>query len=292
MRSIRKLYFHNSAGRHGLNGENGVYATDLAGFGFSFEPSFADIGRGFFPSVNDDKSAQNTLAFTMVLTCNPYSTYQELMDWLAASETLTIVYNPTGDREYWLDVTVSFVQKGELNQVGWLEIPCGFLCKTPWYLPTPTVLNIAGSGVDQGKRYPYRYDDNLRYGLSSATSISTVIACAGHIPGALRITFRGSVANPRIKLTGNLSGKVYGMCSINKGFSASDVLEFSTRYENSYAQRILADGTREDLIDALDLSADPFFHIPVDEPSTLAIEADSVMSGHVALQIYYYYRSV
>jgi len=293
VKPIRKLYFQNVAGeRRGLNGEDGIYATALSGFGFSFDPSFADIGRGFFPSVDDKKTAQNNLAFTLVLTRTPYHTYQSLVDWLSASGGLTIVYNPTGQREFCLDVTISFMQKGELSRVGWLEIPCGFFCNTPWYLPSPTLLSISGSGLDESKRYPYTYDSDLRYGSDSVSSIRAVIAGAGHVPGALQITFRGSVANPKIRMTGNTTGKTYGICSIAEVFTASDVLEFSTLYENSYVRRIAADGTQTDLLDALDVTTTPFFHIPVDEPCTLSIEADSPVSGRVELLIYYYYRSV
>jgi len=111
------------------------------------------------------------------------------------------------------------------------------------------------------------------------------------VPGALQITFRGSVANPKIRMTGNTTGKTYGICSIAEVFTASDVLEFSTLYENSYVRRIAADGTQTDLLDALDVTTTPFFHIPVDEPCTLSIEADSPVSGRVELLIYYYYRS-
>lgn len=293
MRSIRKLFFQNAAGeRRGLNGEDGIYATNLAGFGFSFDPSFADIGRGFFPSVDDGKMLQNNIAFTLVFTKSPYAAYQSFVDWLSASSGLTIVYNPTGRREFCLDATISFMQKGERNQVGWLEVPCGFFCNTPWYLPTPTVLSISGSGLDESIRYPYRYSSDLRYGQDSASSIRAIVAGAGHIPGSLQITFRGAVANPKIRLTGNATGKIYGVCSVAGAFSEADALEFSTRYENAYVCRIGADGTREDLLDVLDLSTTPFFHIPVDEACTLSIEADSPVMGRVDLLIYYYYRSV
>ena len=42
----------------------------------------------------------------------------------------------------------------------------------------------------------------------------------------------------------------------------------------------------------LDLSTMPFFHIPVNEPCTLSVEADAAFSGSAELTIYYYYRSV
>lgn len=293
MRKIRKLAFQNSAGqRWGLNGDNGVYATGLAGFGFTLAPSFADLSRGFFTPVSEESEPQNNLAFTLVFTRNPYATHQQLVDWLAAAGTLTIVYDPTGKREYCRDVTVNFLQKGELSEIGWLEIPCSFFCNTPWYLPAPTSLNLEGSGTDESKRYTYEYTDELKYGTDSSAALSMTIAGAGHIPGALDLTFYGAITNPRIRLTGDISGKSFGVCSVSVVLAETDTLKFSSRYENSYVKRITAAGEETDLLDALDLSSTPFFHIPVDEPCTITIEADSSFTGHADMLIYYYYRSV
>lgn len=290
---IRKLYFQNAAGqRWGLNGDRGVYAHTLAGFGFTLSPSFADLSRGFFVSVSDEAEPQSTLPFTITFTRKPYETYEALVNWLAAAGTITIVYDTVGKQEFWRDVSVNFVQKGEKNEVGWLECPCSFFCKTPWYLPTPTVINLGSGNQDTRKRYNYRYTKALRYGQNRLGSAAHLIAGAGHIPGALELTYHGAITNPRIRLVGNVSGKTYGICSVSVVLSATDTLKFSSRYENSYAKRIAAGGKETDLLDVLDLSTTPFFHIPVDEPCTVSVEADSSFSGTADLLIYYYYRSV
>lgn len=293
MKPIRKLYFKNAAGElRGLNGEFGAYATDLAGFGFSLSPSFADIGYGFFPAVEDQKVAQGSIAFTVVLTRNAYAAYKDLWDWLSSSKSLTIVYNPTGSQEYCIDVVISFVQKGELNEVGWLEIPCSFLPKTPWYLAEPTIINMSGSGKDNRMRFPYRFTNDLRFGLDNRASIRTTLWNRGHIPGAIHLTIRGSIVSPRIWLIGNSTGTTYGSCGILSVFSDDEALEVSTLYENSYVQKVNADGSKTNLLDVLDLTSNPFFHIPVEEPCTLIIEAESAMSAEAEALVYSYYRSV
>lgn len=290
---IRKLYFQNAAGqRWGLNGDRGVYASSLAGFGFTLSPSFADLIRGFFVPVSDEAEPQNTLPFTLTFTRNPYETYETFCNWLAAAGTVTIVYNPTGKREFCRDVSINFLQKGEKNVVGWLEVPCSFFCNTPWYLPSPTTLDLGAAGKDNRKRYNYRYTKELRYGQNSSATLSGTIAGAGHIPGSLELTYRGAITNPKIRLVGKISGKTYGLCSVTTVLSPSDTLKFSSRYENSYVKRIAAGGAETDLLDALDLSSTPFFHIPVDEPCTVSIEADTTFTGSADLLIFYYYRSV
>ena len=288
---IRKLFLKNAAGeRWGLNGDRGVYASSLSGFGFTLSPGFADLGRGFFVPVSDEAEPQNTIPFTLTFIRNPYETYKQLVDWLSAAGTVTLVYNPTGTQEYYRDVLINFLQKGELNEVGWLEIPSSFFCSTPWYKPSPTPLDLGQAGTDNQKRYPYRYP--YRYGQNSASSLSGTIAGAGHVPGALELRYRGAIQNPRIRLVGNISGKTYGVCSVTAVFSSGDTLKLSTRYEDSYVKKISSAGAETDLLDSLDLSSVPFFHIPVDEPCTLSIEADASFQGIADLLIFYYYRSV
>lgn len=293
MRNIRKLSFRNAAGETwSLNGERGVYASNLSGLGVMLSATYADLSRGFFVPVSDESEPQATIPFTLTFTRNAYDTYQRFIDWISIAGTLTIVYNPTGKQDFCRDVFVNFLQKGELNPVGWLEVPCSFLCCTPWYLPTPTEFSVATTGADESKRYDYVYSEDLQYGTDSSASLSGSIAGAGHIPGALELTYHGAIANPKIRLVGDISGTIYGLCSINAILGVSDSLLFSTKYENAYAKRISVTGEETDLLDVLDLSTNPFFHIPVDEPCTISIESDAAFTGRAALLIYYYYRSV
>lgn len=293
MKSIRKLYFQNDSGeRWGLNGENGVYCTDLAGFGFSFEASFADIGNGFFSGESKSKDVQSAIPFTFVFVKDPYGSYQMLMDWLSGSDKLTIVYDPTGRQEYFKDVVVEFAQKGELNKVGWLEVPCSFLGVTPWYLSKPTLLSIQSAGKDDRKKYTYQYTSTLKYGMDSASALSAIIAGAGHIPAALEMIYYGAIKNPKVKLVGNITGKTFGVCSITTVLEKNDVLVFSTKYESSSVKKIDSAGVETDLLDVLDLSLTPFFHVPVNEPCTISVESDDFFSGRAEIFVYYYYRSV
>lgn len=293
MKSIRKLYFQNEDGqRWGLNGDRGLYCTDLAGLGLTLNPTINNIGQGFMSVENLDSGDQKPIPFTLIFTKSPYQYYQMLMDWMAAAKTLTIVYNPTGAQEYFCDVVINYMQKGELNTVGWLEVLCNFYCVTPWYLPTPTLLNIQSSGKDERKRYPYRYTDTLKYGMNYAAALSATVAGAGHISGAINLKYYGAIKNPKIKITGNISRKMLGACYISAIMEDSDVLLFSSKYEDSYIRKISAENIETDLLDDIDLRLTPFFHIPVNEPCTISIESDDLFTGRAELSVYYYYRSV
>lgn len=291
--AIRKLFFRAQSGEQiPLDGTNGIYAADLSGLGLSLTPSYADLGRGFFTPVSRETEPQSAVAFTLVFTCNPYAEYTRLINWLAAAESLQLVYRPAGGSVYYRDVDVNFIQKGELTAVGWLECPSSFLALTPWYNPVPVEIGLGQYKPGENKRYAYRYSANLRYGADSTASMSGTISGGGHIPSAMSLTYRGAITNPKIRLTGNISGKTYGICSVETVLVPSDTLVLSTRYNNSYVKRISASGEETDLLDALDLSTDPFFRVPITEPCTISVEAGAVITGRADLLIYYYYRSV
>lgn len=289
----KQVYLQNAAGdRWGLNGENGVYVSSLAGFGYTLSPTYADLTRGFFLAVSGESEPQGTVPFTVYFTRNAYAVYQSFVDWLAAAGTVILCYNPTGDQEYRRDVDVNFLQKGELNEVGWLEVPSSFYVKTPWYKPYATTLSLETAGGDSSKRYDYVYDSSLMYGVDSSGSLAGELRGGGHIPGSLELSYYGAITNPKIRMVGNLSGKTFGICSVTAVLIASDRLEYSSRREQSYVRKVSADGTVTDLLDSLDLSTTPFPHIPVDEPVTISIEADAAFTGSADLTLFYYYRSV
>lgn len=293
MRAIRKLYIQNAKGeRKGLNGEHGVYSSALSGFGFFRSPAFADIGSGFFMPVNDETDPQSKLAFVIHFTRNGYRAYQDFVNWISAAGDLTIVYSPTGDQEFFRSISFDSLQKGELNSVGWLEIPCSCVCTSPWFLPTPLPLILEAGNEDNCKRYDYMYAEALHYGFDSPEVMIGTVQGAGHIPAALSLTYYGAVTNPRIRLVGDISGKNYGICSVQTTLQSTEMLVFSTRYTDSFVEKISATGERTDLLDELDLTTEPFFHIPVDEPCSIMVEADSPLPGYAELLIYYYYRSV
>lgn len=292
MRKIRKLYLQNSTGeRFGLNGEAGVYAAEISGLGFTLAPGVADLGYGFFAVTQDENEPQQPVAWTLVFTQNPYIAYQRFIDWLFSAGAIAVVYDPAGVQEYLRDVSISSLQKGELNQVGWLEVPISVSSLSPWYRPAPARL-VLDPGGENIKRYSYTYTEDLRYGDDNLSSLSGTISVAGHIPGAVELTYAGAMVNPRITLTGMISGKEYGSCHVAVTLLSSDTLRFSTRYEDAFVKSVAADGTETDLLDVLDLTLTPFFRIPTSEPCLISLSADSDLSGICQVLTYSYFRSV
>lgn len=293
MSRTRKFYLENAAGeRRDLNGKDRVYFSDPVGLGITLAQSYADLGNGFFSPISTGSEPQQQPGGTLNFTGpDPYADYRELINWMSGSDGLVLVYLPYGSEEYSRRVDINYLSKGELNFVRWLVVPVSFNVLTPWYRAAPSKLTLS---VTEGNelRYPYYYTEDLIYGNSSTAAMSADVAKGGHVPAAIKMTYTGEILNPRIALIGAQTGRTYGICSIGVQLSSSDTLEFSTLQRDSYARLRKADGTARDLLDALDLSSEPFFRIPLSEPCVLEVAADDTFTGAADLQIYYYYRSV
>ena len=293
---MRKFYLQNQAGtRWDLNGAAGVYLVSPAGLGVSLAPTFHDLREGFF-AINDTGAVpQLTPSFTLTFPRpHAYQHYRELVDWALAATELQLIYCPFGELEFQAKVALNYINKSELSQLAWLECESALYQLTPWTRPLAT--EVAVTGAEEALRYTasLRYDSALRYAGDAAGQMSAMISPAGHLPGSVRLRYTGEISDPRIKLAGAESGTVYGLCAVEGSLGASETLELATMREDAHVLKIAADGSEIDLVatGAVDLSQEPFFSVPVTEPSILTIESTAVISGTAELQVYTYYRSV
>lgn len=293
MKQIRKTYLQNSAGeRFPLNGEQGVFFAEISGLGVMLSPSFGDLGYGFF-TVSDEKAEpQNAVAGTLYFAPDAYSNFQRFVDWVFSAGQLIFVYKPYPDSELIRRISVNYINKGELNEVGWLICPVSFLPISPWARRDPVELTFGSSDSDGVPlEYDFYYEDDLRYGADSAATMSGTIAGSGHTPASILLRFYGAISNPVIRLMGNVSGETHGLCSIQAELGASDVLELSTLYTDSHVWKIAPNGVKTDLINDVDPSTNHYFHVPVNEPCTISLEASGLFNGEVELLVYYYYKT-
>ena len=290
---MRKFFIENELGvRYALNNETGIFLSAPSGLGVTLNPSFADLKKGFFRAVSGDTEPQSTIACSLVFTGNnAYATYREFANWCNITAKLFLVYLPYGTNEYYRGIALNYMTKTELTETRWLEVPVSLACITPWYRATPSRMSmVEESGYVM--RYSFSYTTELVYSSSNAGSMAVDIAAGGHIPAALVFSYTGEIINPRLTLRGTATDAVYGLCSLNVTLAANEKLEISTLYGDSYARMIGADGVTTDLLNAVDLSYEPFPRVPITEDCTLFLAADEVINGTATVRVYYYYRSV
>lgn len=291
---MRRFYLEGADGQsYDLNGSRGVYATAPTGLGFTAGYSYANLSAGFFAETSANKLPQNSVALTLnFVRPRQYSRYKEFFDWLQrAARPLCLIYDTGEDQPYRRQINVSYVTKTEIGLDGLLKCPLSVTALTPWYRAAGTALSVPSTEGSSILRYSYRYNAALRYGLDTRAAAAAEITAAGHDPASFLVRVPGPVDNPVISLRGSVSGRIYGRCSVETSIPVDSTLLLSTRYRDSFCVAEDEYGTRTDLLNAVDLSADPFFRAPVDENSVLEIIADGAVTGATA-EINYYYRSV
>lgn len=283
--------------RYDLTASAPIYLVNVEGLGAAYNPTYGDLGGGFYRLL-DNGDPQNGITGDLIYQAGAFANYQALVNWIMRAETLYFCYTPL-DVEYRRRVRLNYIVKDKRDSAGWMRAVVSFDPLTPWYLPSPAEIGIAEDTGDtktylelDGGEYGYTYSDTLTYGGEAAGSMEALLMPAGHEPAAIVLRYTGAITNPRIRLVGATSGTVYGICDLEVTLGASDMLELSTLYDNSYVKKISAGGAEESLLENLNLAFDPYFHAPVTEPSVLSIESDAAVLGGAELLVYTYYRSV
>ena len=284
---MRRFFLADENGREwALNGENLIWLGNPAGLGASLSNEYADIKQGFFSVLDTDKWSVQSVIADLCFMRPAYETYREFVDWLVPSVGLTLIYQPFGEERFFRSVKLDYINKTELSNGAWLVTPISLSCLSPWYKPKNLTVQLAGD-VSGAMQYPYIYDGDLVYGSSIAGAYSTELQPSGHLPAAVTVKYVGAVSNPIITLTGKNSGREIGRAQINAEFTASDVLEFSTKYSDSHIRK-----NGVNIIQSVSPGSDPFFHIPLGEPAILRIQSTGTLTGSAEASIFYYYRSV
>lgn len=304
---MRLFYLQNELGRRiPLNNEpnnllanapqnGGIFLTEPEGLGLEFGDTFADIGEGFFRMVSK-KHNQRVIGGKLNFIVKPYEMFNAFINWCILAKELYFIYNPYGT-EYYIHVEIESIQKTEMNQLGYMEVPIKLKYLSPWYIPSPATITMLGEDVTgftfgEDQTTGSRLDGTDVLIGSKAEAYASDISPYGHLPAAIKITFKGITSNPVFRLIGKETGIEYGRCTIHKSFGEQTTIELSTMYENSYVKSIDLLGNETDLLQYIDLTTDPFFKVPLTEECVLNITDADSLSGQVDGRIYYYYRSV
>ncbi len=286
---MRKLYLQNESGeRYALNG-NGVLMTNVSGFGYAKSPSYSDLSYGFYQKVEDVSEPQGVLVgdvnfYRKDTIKEPYAAYRAFVNWVNSGSSLAFVYCPFGGEEYYRDVDVTLLSKGEKEVCGILTVPMTCTAKTPWYRNSPISITIEPNQGQNAKRYSFCYPH--LYG-QNGENIGCEIFGGGQMESGLKVSIPGPVLNPVIRLTDVVSGAEYGRLQLVADIPRGSTLFYSTLRYDAYVR---IDG--EDAIDLVNLEYAPLFGVPVGRLCRLEISADAALPDFIQVQLYDYFRSV
>lgn len=283
---MSRFIIRNESGQEWpLDGEKGVWFSNVQGLGIQNASNTADLGGGF--SLYLDTGSYPLVQVPGDLIFMPpdaYQNYRSFINFVLSSDELFLLYKPYGEDTYYRRVKVEYVSKGVTDKRGRLDCPMSVLPLTPWYSPRTVNLTLQGQ-TEAAMTYDFEYSDSLTYGSDLAGSYAAEVTPAGHQAAAVRLTYTGVIATPTITLTGSNSGTEYARCEVQAEVSG---LDYSSLQRDSYVR----DGAGSDLLDDVDMTADPYILIPLGEPCVLRLQADGEISGTASVSIYSYFRSV
>lgn len=283
---MRKFYFENSIGERIDLNTSPYFFINPQGLGFANAHAVNVIENGFYKNAYTEYQRANIVGELVVMgnTKEAYENYRTLVNWLNKGYGLYLIYSPFGTLKYYTDINIDYLQKSEYTMMRYLSCAVSMTTKSPWYIPTPTVLNIEPEATGEVTTYDCAYDCTY---LSDSVSGAIQVQARGHIPSAIKITAQGALTNPTITLT-SATGVVIGKMALTGSVDSEDEFLYQSLYLDS---GVWINGV--DQIANVDLSNNNFFRIPIGQTCTLTIStSDSVQTITAAIFIYDYYRSV
>ena len=287
---MRKFYIENNVGeRLSLYDHHNLWLNLPKGLGMDMDVGYESVEPGFF-EVSSFNEKQVPISGTLLfLTDNPYKNFREITDWLITAASLKLVYCPYGKDEYYRDIHISKIEKGEKTLSRMLSIPAVILPLTPWYDRAHLTFIFTVSQDANHKRYDYRY--SYRYALSSIPN-SVDFQIGGHYPGEIELRANGPFDSPILTLTNTVTKEVLGRLDLNgMVFSSSESLCFSTRI-NAPGVWKMSGGVKTDIIDEvfLDANVETFFNVPPHTPVTATMIVSGTLDGGATMDVLKYYR--
>ena len=281
----RQFYLENGLGKkYELTNKNfKQFLNEPEGLGFSKNLNVLRIGNDEL--ITDEQYSMPSISGEVLFYDNLENAYQDYLEFInfVRYSPLKLYYLPPNMLfPYYIECSITQIDKSEYQRVGYLSCPVTFYGYTLWQNSQESNLVVSNSENKDGKYYelirPYHYAGN------SLNSIE--INNTGDVPIGFVFEVVGSVTNPRLIASQN--GIVYGQLKLNGTFDyirvdSNDLTE-SIYLENngtvitnplSYQDLSIADG----------VSDITFFKLKIGE-SKLSFSCDKISSfeGNVSFK--------
>lgn len=291
MANVRRVYLENQSGDRIDCLLKTSFFNDLSGLGFASEYDFRSAGDGFFYATKEEAQQQTISGKMSFLNrANAYADYRTFTSWLNSASRLSIVYIPYGAEEYYIDVRVGSMSKGELDTGGFLSCDIEFFATSPWYSQEAVVLSFDGTFLDKQKQYDYAYD--YIYGLGQSRGELSV-EIDGDYKGGINFTAYGGFADPILSLIDAQTLENYGYLDLTgQTFASDEALVFRTTFRDSGAWKL--SGTEyTSIVDNIIVhqGRDVFFRIPPNKPMLLRFSVAGTLTTPTDIKIFRYWRT-
>lgn len=214
-----------------------------------------------------------------------YDGYRALVNFIAASTTIRLVYAPRYENasgEFLADAEVESVSKGEIRG-GRMECDVSITLKGAWY-KRESLRVVAEKTGDE-----LRYDRVYEYAYSDVSTDAIEIYNDGHFEAPVMLEAEGELVNPRLSLYVN--GVLRSQLAVTAVIETGETLVFCTKDDELALSKRLPDGSEESLIGCISVENDNFFKLPKGL-STLNLSADNEISSKSVITVFTAYKAV
>ena len=211
----RQFYLENGLGKkYELTNKNfKQFLNEPEGLGFSKNLNVLRIGNDEL--ITDEQYSMPSISGEVLFYDNLENAYQDYLEFInfVRYSPLKLYYLPPNMLfPYYIECSITQVDKSEYQREGYLSCPVTFYGYTLWQNSQESNLVVSNSENKDGKYYelirPYHYAGN------SLNSIE--INNTGDVPIGFVFEVMGSVTNPRLIASQN--GIVYGQLKLNGTF--------------------------------------------------------------------------
>ena len=221
--------------------------------GYSYNTEYSQIGDNFIQNIR--KLAQGQISGELVF--KNYDNYRNFINFVESANSLKFVYIipfENGTIEYFKDVDIASVEKGQKGLNGLLICPVIFTIKSLWYEQKEVVYNITTQ--EDEVRWNFRF--NSRF--VSYNNRKIIFQNQGHTDAPFLVEMDGYLLNPSILIEVN-GEEVYEL-TFDLTLQSGEKLFYCTRDTDLFVYKQASDGTITNLFDSLDLNKINFFKIP------------------------------
>lgn len=298
MSFVRQFTLINAVGEEYDVTNRQVLLTEPSGLGMKRENNYRRVGNRFFllSKKRSQVSFQGTLIFTPP---DAYIKYNEFMAF-CTKEPLKLKYRPIDnydyykargvfpkwDYEFYQDVMLESVEKGELTKYGSLESKISLAPLTPWYrsLTIRSITADTNSGViwEVFSTWPWAWES------STGRSLSFDSDC--HLPSPCRLKIPGPSVNP--KWIHYVNGEEYSSGSVECVVPAGHYLVVDNISESPSITIVNGSGDLvQDVYEDSDFSKKRFLEIQNGRNSIMAT-FDEPETGVMIVEAMLFYESV
>ena len=258
--------------------------TSPTGLGFSFSIQYEQLGNTFIQTLKRIEQGRISGQLNFI----NYQNYRSFIDFITKSTDLRFQYivpYENNQKEFYRDIDIQLVAKGEIQPNGFMSEQIDINCKSLWYEKIANQYQISANSNEV--RWDFRFDAYWSgYSVRDLDFINT-----GHVDAPVEIEIDGECINPTISLY--IENQLFQSITVTDTIEEYEKLLYSSKEGAFYIKKQLVDGTYENLftLTNINFENDNVLRLPPNIDCTIKLTAQADIQKAI-IKVYVYYIAV